>query len=85
MTDDIMIREYDDCIGFCVINLYKECEFSFNLGYLFEWVEEEHREGFFKAVCEKKLGREISWDMYSIRNILDTLMHIYSKHLTKSA
>lgn len=62
----ITITEYNPHPDFCVVHIHESTHetfsFSFNMEYLFEWVNDEDRIMFLQDVFSKKI--EVSWDIY---------------------
>lgn len=60
----IIVKEWDgENHDYCLVNLFttsqqNSIDFTFNMEYLFEWVNDEHRSLFVKEICERMLFRE---------------------------
>lgn len=60
----IRVKQWDgDNTDYCLVELFVTSQpntinFSFNMEYLFEWVNDEHRELFVKEICERMLHRD---------------------------
>ena len=83
---NIYIREFEDCDGFCVVDIQEvetPVSFSFNLGYLFEWVEDRHHVGFLIDVFNKKMNQELDWSDMELSNIVEAMRTIYLKTINK--
>jgi hypothetical protein len=73
---------------FCVVKIYctqieKSVDFTFNMEYLFEWVNDEHREMFLEEICTKMLKREMTdtefeWNV-EFKRIIEQMRSIWIK------
>jgi len=86
----VTITDYHTHPDFCVVNVHttthETCSFSFNMEYLFEWVNTEDRVLFLLDVFSKKIEFELgiylahlSWDLVDFSAVIITMLNMWNE------